>query len=65
MSNEIDITAIIDSYETATVKLDRAMVEKAIKTAIKYHGSQKRASGEPYYKHPLEVATIISRMKMK
>ncbi len=64
MNNEIDIPAIIDSYETGVVKLDRPMIEKAIKTAIEYHGSQERASGEPYYSHPLEVARIIAGMKL-
>ncbi len=35
-------------------------VKKAIYYAKKYHGSQKRISGEPYYSHPLEVAYLVS-----
>ncbi|MCE2715906.1 MAG: HD domain-containing protein [Pseudomonadota bacterium] len=35
-------------------------VKKAIYYAKKYHGSQKRKSGEPYYSHPLEVAYNVS-----
>ena len=64
MDKEIDIKAVIDSYETGVVQLNRPMIEKAIRTAIEYHGSQKRASGEPYYKHPLEVAKIVASMKL-
>jgi guanosine-3',5'-bis(diphosphate) 3'-pyrophosphohydrolase len=28
------------------------------------HGSQKRASGDPYFSHPLEVAGILTQMKL-
>ncbi|WP_425363775.1 HD domain-containing protein [Candidatus Tisiphia endosymbiont of Hybos culiciformis] len=35
-------------------------VKKAIYYAKKYHGSQMRQSGEPYYSHPIEVAYMTS-----
>ncbi|SPM46005.1 (p)pGpp hydrolase [Orientia tsutsugamushi] len=35
-------------------------VEKAILYAKKYHGQQKRDTGELYYTHPLEVAHMVS-----
>ena len=41
-------------------KLDFKLINKAIYYAKKYHGTQKRESGEPYYSHPLEVAYMIS-----
>jgi (p)ppGpp synthase/HD superfamily hydrolase len=41
-------------------KLDINKIEKAIYYAKKYHGQQKRQSGEPYYSHPLEVAFMLS-----
>jgi guanosine-3',5'-bis(diphosphate) 3'-pyrophosphohydrolase len=44
----------------ATNKIDIKEVKKSIYYAKKYHGNQKRQSGEPYYSHPLEVAYIIS-----
>jgi GTP pyrophosphokinase len=31
---------------------------------MKAHGSQKRASGDPYFSHPLEVANILCDMKL-
>jgi len=40
--------------------LDFDLINKAIYWARKYHGSQMRKSGEPYYTHPLEVAYLIS-----
>ena len=55
---------IIDKYRVQGVKLDEEAIAKAIGFAIKYHGSQLRASGEPYYSHPLQVAEIIAQMKL-
>ena len=40
--------------------LDFNLINKAIYWARKYHGSQMRKSGEPYYTHPLEVAYLIA-----
>ena len=31
---------------------------------MKAHGSQLRASGDPYFSHPIEVASILAEMKM-
>ena len=44
----------------ASNKIDFTEVRKAIYYAKKYHGAQKRQSGEPYYMHPLEVAYMIA-----
>lgn len=46
-------------------RLDFELVNKAIYWARKYHGSQKRKSGEPYYSHPLEVAYMVSDYNLK
>ncbi|WP_395476386.1 HD domain-containing protein [Rickettsia endosymbiont of Pantilius tunicatus] len=35
-------------------------VRKAIYYARKYHGSQMRKSGDPYYSHPIEVAIMVA-----
>jgi (p)ppGpp synthase/HD superfamily hydrolase len=45
--------------------LDFELINKAIYWARKYHGDQKRRSGEPYYSHPLEVAYMISEYNLK
>ncbi|AJQ51848.1 HD domain-containing protein [Rickettsia conorii] len=41
-------------------KVDVLAVKKAIYYARKYHGSQMRQSGEPFYSHPIEVAYMLS-----
>ncbi|KDO02997.1 MULTISPECIES: HD domain-containing protein [spotted fever group] len=41
-------------------KVDINKIKKAIYSAKKYHGKQKRETGEFYYSHPLEVAYMIS-----
>jgi (p)ppGpp synthase/HD superfamily hydrolase len=50
-------------YLNSVVKVppvDVLEVKKAIYYARKYHGSQMRQSGEPYYSHPIEVAYLVS-----
>jgi (p)ppGpp synthase/HD superfamily hydrolase len=49
----------------STIKVDLDEVYKAILYAKKYHGSQKRLSGEPYYSHPLAVAELVSEYCFK
>ncbi|HJK87910.1 MAG: HD domain-containing protein [Candidatus Megaira endosymbiont of Mesostigma viride] len=58
---------LIDKLKSLDTKhlLDFNLINKAIHWAKKYHGDQKRKSGEPYYSHPLEVAYIISEYKLK
>lgn len=41
-------------------QIDLLEIKKAIYYAKKYHGTQKRKSGEPYYSHPIEVANITA-----
>jgi (p)ppGpp synthase/HD superfamily hydrolase len=54
------INKLLILNERAKDKIDIGMVKKAIYFAKKYHGDQKRQSGEPYYSHPLEVVYMIS-----
>jgi (p)ppGpp synthase/HD superfamily hydrolase len=58
---------LIDRLKSLDTKnlLDFDLINKAIYWAKKYHGEQKRKSGEPYYSHPLEVACMISEYKLK
>ncbi|WP_342257002.1 MULTISPECIES: HD domain-containing protein [unclassified Rickettsia] len=46
--------------EIAKNKINLNEIEKAIYFAKKSHGEQKRHSGEPYYSHPMEVASMVS-----
>ncbi len=60
----MDIQEVINNYKSYGVSIEEPVVKKAIEFAIKYHGSQKRASGDPYYYHPLQVAEIIAQMRL-
>jgi GTP pyrophosphokinase len=53
----------------ATVRANRPaddldLIRRAWAFCIEKHGAQKRASGEPYIGHPLEVAQVLSEFKM-
>jgi GTP pyrophosphokinase len=56
-----DITSQLLGYHP---KADIGLVEKAYVYSAKVHQGQVRLSGEPYLSHPLEVAHILTRMKM-
>jgi GTP pyrophosphokinase len=43
---------------------DEALINRAYVYAMRQHGTQKRASGELYFSHPLEVAGILTEMKL-
>ncbi|MBN9290410.1 MAG: bifunctional (p)ppGpp synthetase/guanosine-3',5'-bis(diphosphate) 3'-pyrophosphohydrolase, partial [Hyphomicrobium denitrificans] len=43
---------------------DEALLNRAYVYAMKAHGNQKRASGAPYFSHPLEVAAILTELKL-
>ncbi len=43
---------------------DEAMLNRAYVYAMKAHSNQKRASGDPYFSHPLEVAGILTDLKL-
>ena len=43
---------------------DEDLLNRAYVYAMKAHGNQRRASGEAYFNHPLEVAAILTEMKL-
>jgi GTP pyrophosphokinase len=43
---------------------DKDTIARAIDFALEHHGNQKRASGDPYVVHPLEVAMILCDLQM-
>lgn len=60
----LDYQKIIEQYKLYNIVIDEAKIKKAVEFAVKYHGIQQRASGVPYYSHPLEVAEIIAEMRL-
>ncbi|MDD3287842.1 MAG: bifunctional (p)ppGpp synthetase/guanosine-3',5'-bis(diphosphate) 3'-pyrophosphohydrolase [Alphaproteobacteria bacterium] len=43
---------------------DEDLLNRAYVFSMQAHGAQVRASGDPYFSHPLEVAGILTSMKM-
>ena len=43
---------------------NEAMLNRAYVYAMKAHANQKRASGDPYFAHPLEVAAILTELRL-
>jgi GTP diphosphokinase / guanosine-3',5'-bis(diphosphate) 3'-diphosphatase len=61
MLNSDDLINKIKNYNKF-VNMDR--LNKAYDFAIKAHSNQKRASGDPYSVHPIEVANILTELKL-
>jgi GTP pyrophosphokinase len=51
----------VKAYDPAA---DEDLLNKAYVYAMKAHGKQFRASGDPYFSHPLEVAAILTELKL-
>ncbi len=43
---------------------DEALLNRAYVYAMKAHSNQHRASGDPYFSHPLEVAAILTELRL-
>ncbi len=61
------VTKIFDELDNLTNYLnnnDKAIVLKALKISEKAHSNQLRISGDPFIIHPLEVAKILTSIKL-
>jgi len=61
MMRQYELVERVTSYDSGA---DEALLNKAYVYAMKAHGTQKRASGDPYFSHPLEVAAILTDLKL-
>ena len=43
---------------------DEVLLNRAYVYTVQKHGSQKRASGDPYFSHPVEVAGLMTELKL-
>ncbi|MBT6111777.1 MAG: bifunctional (p)ppGpp synthetase/guanosine-3',5'-bis(diphosphate) 3'-pyrophosphohydrolase, partial [Rhodospirillales bacterium] len=57
MIRQFELVEMVKSYDPDA---DEDALNRAYVFAMKAHGSQKRASGDPYFSHPLEVAGILT-----
>ena len=61
MMRQYDLIERVKRYNPAA---SEALLNRAYVYAMKAHGEQKRASGDPYFSHPLEVAAILTDLKL-
>jgi GTP pyrophosphokinase len=57
-------TALVERVRAYDPDADESVLNRAYVFAMQAHGPQKRASGDPYFSHPLEVAGILTDLKL-
>ena len=55
---------LIERVKTYNPNTNEDLLNRAYVYAMKAHGTQTRASGDPYFTHPLEVAAILTDLKL-
>ncbi len=61
MLRQFELVERVRTYDTA---VDEDALNRAYVFAMMAHGTQTRASGDPYYSHPVEVAGILADMRL-
>ena len=61
MIRQFELVERVKGYDPST---DEKVLNRAYVFSMKAHGSQTRASGDPYFSHPLEVAGILTDYKV-
>jgi len=61
MLRQYELVERVKAYDPAA---DEDALNRAYVYTMKAHGTQQRASGDPYFSHPVEVAGILSSMKL-
>ncbi len=55
---------LVERVKRYNPHVDEDLLDRAYVYAMKAHGAQKRASGDPYFSHPLEVAAILTDLRL-
>ena len=55
---------LVDRVKQYNPDANEDLLNRAYVYAMRAHGEQKRASGDPYFSHPLEVAAILTDLKL-
>ncbi|HKK13279.1 MAG TPA: GTP diphosphokinase [Gammaproteobacteria bacterium] len=63
-SDELDLEGWLARVTAGLPEQEQSLVRRAAQRARQAHGSQKRASGEPYLQHVLAVADILNDLRM-
>lgn len=55
---------LLERVKTYDPQANEDALNRAYVFSMKAHGAQKRASGDPYFSHPVEVAGILAQMRL-
>ena len=55
---------LVEKVRSYDPDADEGLINRAYVFSMKAHGSQLRASGDPYFSHPIEVAGILTDLKL-
>ena len=55
---------LVERVKTYEPNADEAALNRAYVYTVQKHGSQKRASGDPYFSHPIEVAGLMTDLQL-
>ncbi|NNC72696.1 MAG: bifunctional (p)ppGpp synthetase/guanosine-3',5'-bis(diphosphate) 3'-pyrophosphohydrolase [Sphingomonadaceae bacterium] len=55
---------LIEKVKDYDPDADEALINRAYVFSVNAHGAQKRASGDPYFSHPIEVAGILTDLRL-
>jgi len=55
---------LVEKVKSYAPDADEDLLNRAYVFGVKAHGNQKRDSGDPYFSHPLEVAGILTDLKL-
>src|SRR5437660_4348022 len=61
MMRQFELVELVKSYDP---NADEGLLNRAYVYSMKAHGSQPRASGDPYFSHPIQVAGLWAQMKL-
>jgi GTP pyrophosphokinase len=61
MMRQYELVERVRAYDP---DVDEDRLNKAYVFTVQMHGAQKRASGDPYFSHPVEVAGLMTDLKM-
>ncbi len=61
MLRQYELVERVKSYDPDA---DEALLNRAYVFSVQKHGTQKRASGDPYFSHPIEVAGLMTDLKL-
>lgn len=61
MLRQYELVERVKAYDP---NADEALLNRAYVYTVQKHGTQKRASGDPYFSHPVEVAGLMTDLKL-